>query len=83
MAAGESGEMHETQEHGTSGNRIRMPVSIPGMPREVPAERLLWYGGLAALAGFGVIDWPVAAVVAAGTYIARRQASGKPTVAQP
>jgi hypothetical protein len=83
MAAEELGGMHGAQEQGTSGNRIKMPIAIPGMPREVPAERVLWYGGLAALAGLGVIDWPVAAVVAAGTYIARRQASGKPTVAQP
>ncbi|HEY0486701.1 MAG TPA: hypothetical protein VGD72_10675 [Mycobacteriales bacterium] len=36
-----------------------------------PPRRLLFYGGLGALAALEVIDWPVAAVVAAGTYIAR------------
>jgi hypothetical protein len=37
-------------------------------------RRLLWWGALAALAALEVVDWPVAAVVAAGTYIAERQA---------
>ena len=36
--------------------------------------RLLWLGGLAAVAALGVIDWPVAAVVAAGSYVAEQRA---------
>lgn len=85
MATDQPGEHsgHGARENEKAGNGIKMPFPIPGMPREVPPERLLWYGGLAALAALEVIDWPVAAVVAAGTYIARRQASGRPTVAQP
>jgi hypothetical protein len=35
-------------------------------------EQLAFYGGGAALAAFGVIAWPVAALVAAGTYIAQK-----------
>lgn len=36
--------------------------------------RWLWYGGLAGLAVVGVIEWPVAGVVAAGTYLVERRA---------
>jgi hypothetical protein len=34
--------------------------------------QLLFYGGLGALAALEVLEWPVAAAVAAGTYVARR-----------
>ncbi|MGH3785758.1 MAG: hypothetical protein ACRDRG_04255 [Pseudonocardiaceae bacterium] len=34
----------------------------------------VYYGGLAALAAFSVIDWPVAAAIGIGTEIARRGA---------
>jgi hypothetical protein len=40
--------------------------------RSAGLEQLAFYGGAAALAAFGVIDWPVAALVAAGTYIASK-----------
>lgn len=46
--------------------QLRMPGGIPG--------HVIWWGGLAALATFGVVDWPVAAVVAAGTWVAEQQA---------
>jgi hypothetical protein len=36
------------------------------------ADQLLYYGGLGALAAFGVVDWPVAAAIGAGVWIARR-----------
>jgi hypothetical protein len=61
------------QEAGQGGRGIPIPIPIPGIPREMPPGRLLWYGGLAALAALDVIEWPVAAVAAVGTYIARRQ----------
>jgi hypothetical protein len=35
-------------------------------------ERLLFYTGLAALGAVGVLEWPVAAAIAAGTYLAAR-----------
>jgi hypothetical protein len=59
-------------------------VEIPNLPRgrREPAatvrsllpstEQVLFYGGVAALAAFEIIEWPVAAVVAAGTYVAQR-----------
>ncbi len=37
-----------------------------------------WYGGLASLAAFSVIDWPVAVAIGIGTEIARREAIHQP-----
>lgn len=55
-------------------------VSLP-LPDQVRSRlpdpvdnRLLWWGGLAGLAAVGVIGWPVAGVVAAGTYVAEQRA---------
>ena len=53
-------------------------VHVPGPVRdrlpEVTTNRALWWGGLALLAVTEVISWPVAGVVAAGTYVAERRA---------
>jgi predicted homoserine dehydrogenase-like protein len=35
-------------------------------------ERLMYYGGLTALAAIGVLEWPVAAAVGAGVWVAAR-----------
>ncbi|MFC4062204.1 hypothetical protein ACFOWE_28200 [Planomonospora corallina] len=35
-------------------------------------ERLAYYGGLGALAAFGLLEWPVAAAIGVGTVIAQR-----------
>jgi hypothetical protein len=54
------------------GVRLPLPsLSLPAMPATVP-KRALWWGGLAALAVVGVVEWPVAAVVGAGSYVAER-----------
>lgn len=45
--------------------RIRMPSGAAG--------NVIWWGGLAAVAALGVVDWPVAAIVAAGTWVAEQQ----------
>jgi hypothetical protein len=51
---------------------LRLPaLSLPDLPATLP-KRALWWGGLAALAVVGVVEWPVAAVVGAGTYVAER-----------
>jgi hypothetical protein len=39
-----------------------------------PADRLLYYGGVGAMALLGVLEWPVAVVAAAGLWIASRAA---------
>ncbi len=58
---------------------MTMP-SVPAMPVpriRIPggtAGNMAWWGGLAAVAAFGVVDWPVAALVAAGTWVAEQHA---------
>jgi len=37
-----------------------------------PPQKLLFYTGVAALGVVGVVEWPVAALVATGTYVASR-----------
>ncbi|HEV7829364.1 MAG TPA: hypothetical protein VGP04_11030 [Pseudonocardiaceae bacterium] len=41
-------------------------------------RRAAYYGSLAALAAFSVIDWPVAAAIGIGTEIARRDVIDQP-----
>jgi hypothetical protein len=45
---------------------------VPGLAAvRIPApRRLAWYGGIAALAVAGLIEWPVAAVLAVGHLLA-------------
>jgi hypothetical protein len=47
-------------------------VNVPVLGQlEVPRpEQLAYFGGLAALAAFELIDWPVAVVIAAGHFLA-------------
>jgi len=53
---------------------ITVPVRVPAirMPAGT-AGNVIWWGGLAAVAALGVVDWPVAAIVAAGTWVAEQQ----------
>ncbi len=68
------------------GAVVHLPhVPMPHMPTPhvaIPpgaAGRVLWWGGLAAVAAFGVVDWPVAALVAAGSWVAEQHArQGQP-----
>ncbi len=48
-------------------------VSHVRLPR--PSGRYLWWGGLAGAAVLGVLDWPVAAAVAIGSYVAEQRAT--------
>ena len=50
----------------TSAQGIRLPAGVAG--------NMLWWGGLAAVAALGIVDWPVVALVAAGTWIAEQHA---------
>ena len=52
--------------HSMSVPRITLPGGTAGT--------VLWWGGLAAVAAFGVVDWPVAALIGAGTWVAERHA---------
>jgi hypothetical protein len=51
-----------------------MPAAVRERLPEVTPGRVLWWGGLAALAATELISWPVAGVVAAGVYVADRRA---------
>jgi hypothetical protein len=48
------------------GIHVGMPTGTPG--------RVLWWGGLAALAAFEIVDWPVAVLVGAGSWVAEQYA---------
>jgi len=48
------------------GVHVAMPTGTAG--------RVLWWGGLAAVAAFGVVDWPVAVLVGAGSWVAEQYA---------
>lgn len=48
-------------------------VPLPGVGNVDPL-RLLWLGGLAALATIEIIEWPVALTLGAGSFIAERLA---------
>jgi hypothetical protein len=65
-----------------SGARARPGATPPG-PATAPGagsggQRLLFYAGVAALGVAGVVEWPVAAAIAAGTYIAARSRPAAP-----
>jgi hypothetical protein len=50
---------------------FRLPV--PGIG-DVDPMRMLWLGGLAAMATIEIIEWPVALAVGVGSYVAERLA---------
>ena len=55
----------------------QLPLPGMGMLGEMPSGlpgRVLWWGGLAALAAFDVVDWPVAILVGAGSWVAEQYA---------
>jgi hypothetical protein len=58
------------------GGGLSMPsFSVPRI--RLPAGRagtVLWWGGLATIAALGLVDWPVAALIAAGTWVAEQHA---------
>jgi hypothetical protein len=49
--------------------RVTLPDDI-GTLRLPPPDRLAFYGGIAALAAFGIVDWPVALVIGIGHMLA-------------
>jgi hypothetical protein len=55
--------------------RIDVEFPVIGRVRFTRPDRLVFYGGLAALAAFSLIDWPVALVLAAGHALAENHHS--------
>jgi hypothetical protein len=70
-----SGHHHDEHQEQASRQHTLMPVlrrsvsMLRGMP-----DIVIWWRGLAALAVSGVVDWPVVALVVAGTWVADQQA---------
>ncbi len=44
-------------------------IKLPGGAK----GNMIWWGSLAALAALEIVDWPVAALVAAGTWVAEQR----------
>ncbi len=60
----------EAVEHIRQGETFFVNVPLLGRIEIPRPEQLAYYGGLAALAAFELIDWPVALVIAAGHIMA-------------
>jgi hypothetical protein len=52
--------------------RVTLPDNI-GTIRLPEPKRLAFYGGIATLAAFGIVDWPVAIVLGIGHLLAEDQ----------
>jgi len=64
----------KTSDGGHSPSASPFSLPIPGLPGGVTPKRVLWWGGLTAVAAAGIIEWPVAAAVGVGTWVAERLA---------
>lgn len=53
----------------SGGFRLPLPGDLAAV---MDPKRLLWLGGLAALATIEVLEWPVAVAIGAGSYVAER-----------
>ena len=60
----------EAVEKVREGETFVVNVPVVGQMEIPRPEQLAYYGGLAALAAFELIDWPVAVVIAAGHLLA-------------
>ncbi len=56
--------------HIREGETFAVNLPVVGQVEIPRPEQLAYYGGLAALAAFELIDWPVAVVIAAGHLLA-------------
>ncbi|MBS9535331.1 hypothetical protein KIH27_17230 [Mycobacterium sp. M1] len=60
----------EAVERIREGERFAIELPVFGRVTVPPPEQIAYYGGLAMLAAFEIIDWPVAFAVAAGHVLA-------------
>jgi hypothetical protein len=60
----------EAVEHIRQGETFFVNLPVIGRVEIPRPDQLAYYGGLAALAAFELIDWPVAVVIAAGHIMA-------------
>lgn len=60
----------EALEHIREGETFAINLPLVGQVQVPRPDQLAYFGGLAALAAFELIDWPVALVIAAGHFLA-------------
>jgi hypothetical protein len=60
----------EAVDHIREGETFAVKLPLVGQVSVPRPEQMAYYGGLAALAAFELIDWPVAMVIAAGHILA-------------
>lgn len=60
----------EAAEVATERNSVCVPVPLIGTVRLPPPQQLAYVAGIAALAAFEVIEWPVGLALAAGHVLA-------------
>ncbi len=53
-----------------AGKRLDVSLPILGKVQLPPPEQLVFYGALVTLAAVGIVDWPVALIVATGHALA-------------
>jgi len=51
---------------------LAVNASLPSLNQIGDPKRLLWLGGLVAVGALGVLEWPVVAAVAVGSYVAEQ-----------
>ena len=67
----------ERKDGGIMQRMSQLPLPGAGMAAAMPTGtpgRVLWWGGLTALAAFDIVEWPVAIVVGAGEWVAEQYA---------
>ncbi len=60
----------EAVAHIREGETFFVNLPLVGQVQVPRPDQLAYFGGLAALAAFELIDWPVALVIAAGHFLA-------------
>jgi|SRR5947209_8481174 len=67
-AAG-SGAQAATQAVASNSVRVTLPSGLGVITLPAP-QRLAWYGGITVIAVLGLVEWPVAALLATGHLLA-------------
>jgi hypothetical protein len=55
------------------GNTVNVPLPVLGTVRLPPLDSLVWLGGLATLAAFELVEWPVAAAIGVGHLLVQQE----------
>jgi hypothetical protein len=63
-----AGQRGKTEPDQATSAGFPLGIKLPGGAK----GNMLWWGSLAALAALEIVDWPVAALVAAGTWVAEQ-----------